>query len=81
MRIISHCIQPVMPDTAVLLRDLLGLNHMSGDEDLSVGGGKGAGRLVTRKPKDDRLHILFRQLLLPESPKEESGVAITKSKV
>lgn len=67
MRIISHCIQPVMPDAAILLRELLGMEHVSGDEDLSIGGGRGAGQLVKKRPKEDRLHILFRQLMLPEA--------------
>lgn len=72
-----------MPDTAVLLRDLLGLAHVSGDEDLSVGGAKGAGKLVRRMPKADRLHILFRQLLLPETAQvgDEYGIASRESKI
>ena len=80
MRIISHCIQPVMPDAAVLLRDILGMQPVSGDDNLSIGGGKGGGQLVKKRPKEDRLHILFRQLMLPEAAKVDD-VSEINSKV
>lgn len=62
LRIVAHCVAPVMPETAKTIRYMLGMQMPTGGEDLSIGGGQGNGRILPPTKKGSQYASLFPSL-------------------